>query len=282
MMRAARPARGSRVRDPVGRFRILAMILNLAAYRFVAIDDPRAVVAAVRVRAETAALRGTVLVAGEGINLFLAGDEAPLRDFVEWLRADPRFAPIELKYSWSAQLPFARLKVKLKREIIAFRRDEASPLGERAPAVTPMELARWLDQGHDDGGRPVRLLDTRNREEFGYGTFAHAITLPIDNFVDFPGALDAHRDALRDVTVVPFCTGGIRCEKAALWMQQHGLPHVRQLEGGILGYFEQVGGRHYDGRCFVFDERVALDPQLRPMVDDEVPSTLDTGDAPAT
>jgi UPF0176 protein len=280
--RATPPAGDPRAPDSASRLRILAMILNLAAYRFVAIHDPRAVVAAVREQAEAAALRGTVLVAGEGINLFLAGDEAPLRAFVDWLRADPRFAPIESKYSWSAQLPFARLKVKLKREIIAFRRDEASPLGERAPAVTPVELARWLDQGHDDAGRPVRLIDTRNREEFGYGTFAHAITLPIDNFVDFPGALDAHREALRDVTVVPFCTGGIRCEKAALWMQQHGLTHVRQLEGGILGYFEQVGGRHYDGHCFVFDERVALDPQLRPMVDGEVSSTPDTAAVPVT
>jgi len=243
------------------------VILNLAAYRFTPIDDPQALVSAVRVQAELGALRGTVLVAGEGINLFLAGAEAELQVFLDWLRSDARFASMPIKLSHSATQPFARLKVKLKREIIAFRRDQASPLSGRAPHITPKDLARWLDQGHDDAGRPVRLLDTRNREEVGYGTFRDALTLPIDNFTDLPEALTPHREALRETTVVPFCTGGIRCEKAALWMQAAGFEHVRQLEGGILGYFEHVGGRHYDGRCFVFDQRVALDPQLQPLRD---------------
>ncbi len=242
------------------------MILNLAAYHFTPVDDPQALVAAVRAQAELGDLRGTVLVAGEGINLFLAGADSGLRVFLEWLRADARFASMPVKLSHSATQPFARLKVKLKREIIAFRRDEASPVSGRAPHITPKDLARWLDQGHDDAGQPVRLLDTRNREEVGYGTFQGALTLSIDNFTDFPEALAPHREALHGVTIVPFCTGGIRCEKAALWMQSAGFEQVRQLEGGILGYFEHVGGRHYDGRCFVFDQRVALDPQLQPLV----------------
>jgi UPF0176 protein len=248
------------------------MILNLAAYRFVAIDDPAAVVAWIRAEAERHALLGTVLVAGEGINLFLAGDDAGINAFLATLRTDARFANIETKLSRSETVPFARLKVKLKREIIAFRQDEASPLYERAPAITPETLARWLDQGHDDAGRRVVLLDTRNREEFDYGSFAAAVTLPIDNFVDFPAAIEERIASWQDATVVPFCTGGIRCEKAALWMQQHGLPHVAQLEGGILGYFDRIGGRHYDGRCFVFDERVALDPALQPLRDSSASS----------
>jgi UPF0176 protein len=111
------------------------------------------------------------------------------------------------------------------------------------------------------------LLDTRNREEFGYGTFDGALTLPIDSFTELPEALAPHREALRDATVVSFCTGGIRCEKAALWLRHDGMDNLLQLDGGILGYFEQVGGAGYDGRCFVFDERVALDPQLRPLAD---------------
>ena len=105
------------------------------------------------------------------------------------------------------------------------------------------------------------------REEVGHGTFANALTLPIDNFTDLPEALTPHRTALADATVVSFCTGGIRCEKAALWLQGEGMDNVLQLDGGILGYFEQVGGFGYEGRCFVFDERVALDPALRPLVD---------------
>ena len=93
--------------------------------------------------------------------------------------------------------------------------------------------------------------------------------LPIDNFTDLPAALEPHRDALANATVVSYCTGGIRCEKAALWMRASGLDHVLQLDGGVLGYFEAVGGAGYQGRCFVFDQRVALDPALRPLVDED-------------
>ena len=105
--------------------------------------------------------------------------------------------------------------------------------------------------------------------EHAYGTFEGALTLPIDRFTDLPAALAPHREALRDATVVSFCTGGIRCEKAALWLRFDGMDNLLQLDGGILGYFEQVGGAGYDGRCFVFDERIALDPQLKPLADGE-------------
>ena len=245
------------------------MVLNIAAYRFVAIDDPADVAARVREWAEAGELRGTVLVAEEGINVFLAGGEGPIDKFLDQLQADPRFASIEVKRSWSATQPFARLKVKRKREIIAFRRDAASPLQRRAPAVTPEVLARWITEGHDDAGRKLVLLDTRNREEVGHGTFEGALTLPIDNFVDLPEALAPHRDALADATIVSFCTGGIRCEKAALWMHDAGMDNVLQLEGGILNYFERVGGQGYAGGCFVFDDRIALDPGLQPLADGE-------------
>ena len=243
------------------------MIVNIAAYHFVAVDDPAALALAVRGWAEAGELLGTVLVAGEGINVFLAGPADAIEAFLAHLRADARFSGIGVKYSRSATQPFARLKVKLKREIISFRRDNASPLTGRAPTVAPRTLHQWLNQGHDDAGRRVVMLDTRNREEFGFGTFAGALALPIDNFTDLPAALAPLRDALQDATVVSFCTGGIRCEKAALWMRADGMDNVLQLDGGILGYFEQVGGAHYDGRCFVFDERVALDPQLHPLAD---------------
>ncbi len=166
------------------------MILNIAAYLFVAIDDPDALSILVHEHAAAAGLRGSVLVAPEGINLFLAGAEAPLRGFLDWLLEDPRFAGITTKESWSEALPFARLKVKRKDEIIAFRRDGAVPLDrERAPAVDPRTLARWIAQGHDDAGKPLVLLDTRNREETGFGSFAGALTLPIDNFTELPTAL---------------------------------------------------------------------------------------------
>ena len=244
-------------------------ILNIAAYQFARIDDVDALVAGVRAQCEARGLRGSVLVAPEGINLFLAGAAGDVRGLLAWLRGDPRFAALAAKESWSATVPFARLKVKRKAEIIAFRREHASPLdtGERAPTVDPPTLQRWIAQGHDDAGRRLVLLDTRNREEFGFGTFKGALTLPIDNFTELPEALAPHRDALADATVVSFCTGGIRCEKAALWLRHDGMDNLLQLDGGILGYFEQVGGAGYDGRCFVFDGRVALDPHLQPLVD---------------
>jgi len=243
------------------------MVTNIAAYHFAAIDDPAGFAGTLRERAEALALRGTVLVAGEGVNLFLAGGAEAIDAFLAPLRDDPRFAGLRVKYSRSRRVPFARLKVKVKPEIISFRRPGTTPDGARAPAVEPHTLARWLRQGHDDAGRRVVMLDTRNAQEIGHGTFAGALTLPIARFTDLPAALAPHRDALKDATVVSFCTGGIRCEKAALWMRQDGMDNVLQLEGGILGYFEQVGGLGYAGRCFVFDERVALDPELRPQVD---------------
>lgn len=247
---------------------IRPMIVNTAAYHFVPLPDADALNAVLLERAKAQELRGTILVAGEGINLFLAGSREGIDAFYSALKADARFADMRVKYSYSQMQPFARLKAKLKTEIISFRRDDGQPLDyPRAPSVAPATVQRWLKQGHDDDGKRVVMLDTRNEQEFAHGTFTGALTLPIGKFTDLPAALEPHREGLADATVVSFCTGGIRCEKAALWMQNDGMHNVLQLEGGILGYFEEVGGEGYDGRCFVFDERVALDAELRPLVD---------------
>ena len=243
------------------------MVTNIAAYHFTSLESPAGFAATLHARAEALGLRGSVLVAGEGLNLFLAGESDAIESFLAPLRADPRFQGLRVKYSRSERVPFARLKVKVKPEIISFRRPGSTPEDARAPVVEPRTLARWLQQGHDDAGRRVVMLDTRNQQEIEYGTFAGALTLPIDKFTDLPAALEPHRDALKDATVVSFCTGGIRCAKAALWMQADGMDNVLQLDDGILGYFEQVGGFGYEGACFVFDERVALRPDLTPLVD---------------
>lgn len=245
-----------------------ADVLNIAAYRFVTIDDPDALRAQLQADAAGLGLKGTVLVAPEGLNLFLAGPAPAVRGFLDRLRADPRFAGLAAKESWSAAVPFGRLRVKRKREIIAFRREGVDPVANPAPFVDPETLRRWLDQGHDDRGAPVCLLDTRNREEVAHGSFEGALALPIDDFVQLPAALEAERARLAGATVVSFCTGGIRCEKAAPLLRQLGFGDVRQLEGGILGYFEREGGAHWRGACFVFDARVALRPDLSPVVPD--------------
>lgn len=234
-------------------------ILNIAAYRFTAIAEPGAVVARVRNLCEAQALKGSVLVAKEGLNLFLAGSHAGIHAFLADLGEDPRFADLAVKFSASEAQPFKRLKVKLKREIITFGATPERP----AESLTPGQLRDWLRSGRDDQGREIVLLDTRNRQEVEFGSFQGAVTLPIDRFTDLPAALEIHRERFRGKTVVSFCTGGIRCEKAVPWMSENGFENVMQLEGGILGYFEQVGAEHFHGECFVFDERVALDPQLR-------------------
>lgn len=241
--------------------------LNIAAYHFTPLDDIPALAGTVRAACVARQLRGSVLLAPEGINLFLAGEAGEVRGFLDWLRADARFVGLVAKESWSQHVPFARLKVKQKREIVPFAGRPAGQGAARAPAVLPTTLARWIAQGKDDAGKPLVLLDTRNREEVAYGTFKGAMVLPIDNFNDLPAAVTTIGEEWRDATVVSFCTGGIRCEKAAPWMRSIGLDNVMQLEGGILRYFEDVGGEGYEGRCFVFDARVALDPALEPLQD---------------
>lgn len=214
-------------------------------------------------RAQALQLKGTILLAEEGINLFLAGPADAVRSFVAQLQTDARFADVTPKESWSDAQPFKKMLVKVKGEIIRMNHPTIKPADGRAPTVAPATVRRWLAQGHDDEGRPVVTLDTRNDFEVDEGTFVGAIDWRITKFTEFPDALRSHLDDLKDKTVVSFCTGGIRCEKAAILMREEGLEHVYQLEGGILKYFEETDGGHYEGGCFVFDERRAVDTQLR-------------------
>ena len=239
----------------------MASVLNVSAYLFTHIANPASLRDVLRARADAAGLRGTILLAEEGVNLFLAGDADAVRGFVDELRRDARFADLTTKESWSHEQPFGRMLVKVKREIIRMDRPAIRPEAGRAPAVTPADLRRWLDRGRDDAGREVVLLDTRNAFEVDYGTFDGAVDWRIDRFTQFPDAAAAHRDELAGKTVVSFCTGGIRCEKAAIVLRDEGID-AYQLEGGILGYFEHEGGAHWSGDCFVFDEREALAPDL--------------------
>jgi UPF0176 protein len=157
------------------------------------------------------------------------------------------------------------LLVKVKNEIIRMNHPAIQPQQGRAPAISPATVKKWLDQGHDDEGRPVVTLDTRNGFEVGHGKFKNAIDYNISKFSEFPTAVLKQMGELQDKTVISYCTGGIRCEKAAIFMRKNGHQHVFQIDGGILKYFEEVGDHHYEGACFVFDEREALDSELKPM-----------------
>lgn len=241
----------------------MAPVCIVAAYRFVDLPDAAALRERLYASAEAAALKGTVLLAEEGINLSLAGAPQALRGWMQALQQDPRFAALEAKWHDAQALPFRRLRVKLKREIIRMNQPAVRPAAGRAPAVDAATLKRWLDRGRCDEGRPVVMLDTRNAFEVDAGAFEGAIDWRLSKFSEFPAALAAHADELAGKTVVSYCTGGIRCEKAALWAAQAGVSHLLQLDGGILRYFEeQPGAPHWRGRCVVFDDREALDHGL--------------------
>ncbi|MBU6284893.1 MAG: sulfurtransferase [Betaproteobacteria bacterium] len=242
-------------------------VLNIAAYRFVAIHDRERLRDQWLEQCLALSIKGTILIAPEGINLFLAGPAASIETWLESLQGDQRFAGLEAKYSWSQHQGFARMRVRLKAEIIRMNKPDIAPAAGRAPWVSAQTLARWLDQGHDDEGRALVMLDTRNAFEVDYGTFNGAVSYDLKQFSDFPKAIQMHRQAFEGKTVVSFCTGGIRCEKAGLFMQAIGMKHCYQLDGGILKYFETVGQRHYQGSCFVFDQREALDPALKALSD---------------
>lgn len=243
------------------------MILNISAYVFVTLDDTERLRAQIHAQASAHHLKGTVLLASEGINLFLAGAAESVHEFIDGLRTDPRFAALQPKESVSGSAPFKKLLVKVKPEIIRMNTGgkvwPVAPQTGRAPAVSAATLERWLAAGHDDEGRPVVTLDTRNAFEVDHGQFDGAMDWRLQKFSDFPEALARHKASLQDKTVVSYCTGGIRCEKAALLMRDQGLDHVYQLEGGILKYFEDTAAPFWRGDCFVFDERRTLDASLR-------------------
>ncbi len=239
----------------------MKQILNISGYKFVALE-PQVLQAELRASAAQHGLRGTILLAQEGINLFLAGAVDEVEGFLRDLRKVPALTDFHVTQTWSEAQPFRKLLVKVKREIIRMDSPSINPAQRRAPAIDAKTAKRWLDQGRDDDGRPLVMLDTRNGFEVDHGSFERAVDWRLRKFSDFPQAFEANRSELEGKTVLSFCTGGIRCEKAALHMRDSGLQNVWQLDGGILKYLEQTDGAHFQGNCFVFDERKALDREL--------------------
>jgi UPF0176 protein len=243
-------------------------IVTISCYKFVTLNDREMLKAELTARCLELHLKGTILLAPEGINVFLAGTRDAIDAIVAYLRSDARFGDLQPKESLSSLPPFGKLRVRLKKEIITMKHPLIRPEAGRAPSVAATTLKAWLDRGHDDAGRPIVMLDTRNAYEVAAGSFAGAVDYQITTFSEFPTRITAQKTAdpgpFDGKTVVTFCTGGIRCEKAAIYMQEAGVRNVFQLEGGILKYFEEVGNAHYEGGCFVFDNRTMLDADLQP------------------
>ena len=233
-------------------------VVNIAAYHFVTLDELPRRREELRELCERLELMGTILLSDEGINIFVAGGRSGVDELLAFVRADPLLAELAVKESFSDRQPFRRMLVKIKEEIIAFGVDGVDPRQRTSAKLSAQELKKWLDEG-----RPVTLLDTRNDYEVEVGTFRNALPIGVDEFRDFPEAVSRLDEDLKQQPVVMFCTGGIRCEKAGPFMEQAGFENIFQLEGGILKYFEECGGEHFEGDCFVFDQRVALDPGLQ-------------------
>lgn len=230
---------------------------NIAAYKFAPLTDLKSLREELIQHCKAWGLKGTILLSSEGINLFVAGAKAEIDQLIERLHAVPGLEELQAKFSDSNHQPFHRMLVKIKQEIIAFGVPGIDPARQPAPRLTAQELKQWLDEG-----RPVTLLDTRNQYEVALGTFHNAVAIGIQHFRDFPQAIARLPAELKQQPIVTFCTGGIRCEKAAPLMLREGFENVFQLDGGILKYFEECGSAHYDGECFVFDQRVGVDPTL--------------------
>jgi RluA family pseudouridine synthase len=236
---------------------IARTIVNIAAYKFLPLSDLKPLRARLLALCKAENLRGTILLSPEGINLFVAGIEEGIQKLLAELRSWPGLEDLQPKLSETDHQPFRRMLVRIKQEIIAFGVPGIDPARRTSPKLSARELERWLDEG-----RPVTLLDTRNDYEVKLGTFHNALPIGIRHFRDFPRAVAQLPEHLKEQPIVMFCTGGIRCEKAGPFMERAGFKHIHQLDGGILKYFEEVGGTHYDGECFVFDQRVGVDPSL--------------------
>ncbi len=230
---------------------------NIAAYKFVPLADLRMLRARILALCKGWELKGSILLSEEGINLFVAGVPEKIEMLLKELRTIPGLAEFQVKISESEHQPFNRMLVRIKKEIIAFGVEGIDPARRTSPKLSAKVLKQWLDEG-----RPVTLLDTRNDYEVKLGTFRNALPAGIDSFRDFPNAVRKLPSEMKEQPIVMFCTGGIRCEKAGPFMEREGFKNIFQLEGGILKYFEECGSAHYDGECFVFDQRVGVDPSL--------------------
>jgi len=232
-------------------------VVNIAGYKFEPLEDPVELVRIYQQKCDELKLKGTMLISKNGINFSLAGTNEATETFISILEEDNRFLNIPLKVTYSETQPFRRMKVRLKKEIISLGRKDINPRELTGKRISPQDLKNLLDNKED-----VLVLDTRNEYETRVGKFENAIDLNLDTFRDFPEAIESLPEEYKNKQIVMYCTGGIRCEKASAVMMKAGFADVKQLEGGVLDYFKETGGAYWEGDCFVFDERVALDKEL--------------------
>jgi len=234
-------------------------VVVAALYRFVSLPEFRDLREPLLQRCLDAGLCGTLLLAGEGINGTVAGAREGIDAVLAYLRTDSRLADLEVKESFTDRQPFLRMKVKLKREIVTMGVPAVDPNRVVGTYVAPRDWNELVE------APDVTVVDTRNDYECAIGSFSGAIDPGIRSFRDFPAWVEKHLDPKEHRRVAMFCTGGIRCEKATSYLLEQGFDEVYHLRGGILKYLEEIpeASSHWEGECFVFDERVAVDHDLR-------------------
>lgn len=230
-----------------------------ALYKFVRLVDYRDLQPLLLKFCQAQDIKGTLLLAEEGINGTVCGSPEAIERLLDWLRADPRLADIEHKESVHREQPFYRMKVKLKKEIVTLGVPGTDPQKSVGTYVEPRDWNRLVRDPD------VHLIDTRNHYEVAIGKFEGAIDPETTNFREFPEYVEKHLDANKHKKVAMYCTGGIRCEKATSYLLEQGFSEVYHLRGGILKYLEEVPKEEslWQGECFVFDNRVAVDHDLQ-------------------
>ncbi|TPN54677.1 rhodanese-related sulfurtransferase [Mesorhizobium sp. B1-1-4] len=225
-----------------------------ALYKFARLDAFQALRAPLAAFCCGRAIRGTLLLAHEGINGTVAGSDAAIAELIEHLETIDGLSGLEVKYSSAAQMPFHRMKVRLKREIVTMGVEDIDPAKSAGTYVAPADWNALISQPD------TIVIDTRNAYEVSIGTFKGAIDPATASFREFPAWVEEHRAELEGRKVAMFCTGGIRCEKATAYVRSLGLEEVFHLKGGILKYLEEVPAEDslWQGECFVFDERVSV------------------------
>lgn len=238
----------------------MSEILVAAFYKFVALPDYVERREQILRTCLDAGLTGTILLAEEGINGTIAGLPASVRNVLTGLRNSSPFAGLEHKESFAPETPFQRMKVRLKREIVTMGKPGVDPNTAVGTYVAPAEWNALISDPD------VAVIDTRNDYEVALGSFANAINPETENFRDFPGWFEQSGLLEGKPRIAMFCTGGIRCEKATAYLRNLGLEEVYHLEGGILKYLEAVPEEEslWDGECFVFDDRIAVNHRLEP------------------
>lgn len=229
-------------------------------YKFVSLENLTEKQVSLREFCQANGIKGTIILASEGINGTVAGSRENLEQFLAYLRSELNLTDLELKESYSNALPFERLKVKIKSEIVTFGINEINPSQQVGTYITPHEWNKIISDPE------VVVIDTRNQYEVEIGTFQKAIDPQTDSFREFPEYVANHLNPQKHQKIAMFCTGGIRCEKASSYLLSQGFQEVYHLKGGILKYLEEVPAEEslWEGECFVFDERVAVKQGLEP------------------